>query len=49
MCRIIDDPVWTKKFDDVQKAAYAFNQDFWVSYNSFESIKQKVNFFLNAN
>ena len=43
MCRIIEDSTWIKKTDSVQKASYAYNTDFWVSYNSFESIKYKVN------
>ncbi len=44
MCRIIEDSSWIKKNDTVQKVSFAYNNNFWVSYNSFESIKQKIQF-----
>jgi hypothetical protein len=42
VCRITKDSNWIKKFDNKQKAAYAFNGFKWMSYVSFDSLRNIV-------
>lgn len=42
LCRMIDDPTWTKKFDDEAQVPYAFNSEQWMSYENEKSLKIKV-------
>jgi chitinase len=42
VCRVIEDPKWTKKFDDSQKVPYAYNDVFWMSFDNFNSYNIKV-------
>ena len=42
VCRVVEDPKWTKNFDIVQKVPYAYNDVFWLSFDDFESYKVKV-------
>lgn len=41
VCRLINDPTWTKKFDDVAKVPYAYNSEQWISYENEKSIRIK--------
>ena len=42
VCRVINDPTWTKAFDDIQKVPYAYNDQFWLSYDDYTSWKIKA-------
>ena len=42
ICRLLNDPAWTKAYDFKQKVPYAYNKDFWISYDNFQSYQIKV-------
>lgn len=41
-CQILNDPTWTKKFDDVAKVAYAYDSDQWITYDNEKSAAIKI-------
>ena len=42
VCRVINDPSWTKVFDEEQKVPYAYNDQFWMGFDDYTSWKIKV-------
>jgi len=42
VCQVINNPEWTKKYDDVAQVPYAFNDEQWMGYEDEKSIKAKA-------
>ena len=49
ICRLINDPDWTKAYDSEHKVPYAYNDDFWISYENFQSYRIKVDIIKQKN
>jgi hypothetical protein len=42
VCRVTQDPEWTKKYDEAAQVPYAFNSEQWLTYDDEQSIKVKI-------
>jgi GH18 family chitinase len=49
ICRVLRDSTWTKAFDLKSKVPYAYNDDIWMSYDSFQSYQIKTDIIKQKN